>query len=100
MEIDVNVVDDDYIHSFHHKPHNSTKTLPHPPTKTHHTTPTPKHPPQQDTKEVSVRSTLNQGPIYGVAFLAWSPDSKLLISCGTEDSTDLVIWDAFVSIDT
>lgn len=47
-----------------------------------------------ETKDVSIHLTLNQGPIYGVAFLSWSPNSKYLISCGTEDSTDLVIWDA------
>ncbi|KAG4072264.1 hypothetical protein HA402_004196 [Bradysia odoriphaga] len=33
-----------------------------------------------------------EGHTYGVSFVAWSPDSKHLLVCGTEESPDLFIW--------
>lgn len=33
-----------------------------------------------------------EGHSYGVSFVAWSPDSKHLLVCGTEESPDLFIW--------
>ncbi|PSN50189.1 WD repeat-containing protein 26 [Blattella germanica] len=38
------------------------------------------------------RKTL-EGHSYGVAYIAWSPDSTHLIACGPEDCPELWIWD-------
>lgn len=32
-----------------------------------------------------------EGHSYGVAYVAWSPDSSQLLSCGPEDSAELFI---------
>ncbi|CAG2067632.1 unnamed protein product, partial [Timema podura] len=37
------------------------------------------------------RKTL-EGHSYGVAYIAWSPDSSHLIACGPEDCPELWIW--------
>lgn len=37
------------------------------------------------------RKTL-EGHTYGVALIAWSPDSSLLIACGPEDCPELWLW--------
>lgn len=44
-------------------------------------------------KLLSLRRTL-EGHTYGVSCLSWSPDDRLLLVCGYEDSSDLWIWDA------
>lgn len=44
-----------------------------------------------DTLQVTHRRTL-EGHGYGVAYLAWSPDSTHLIACGPEDCPELWIW--------
>lgn len=33
-----------------------------------------------------------EGHTYGVAFIAWSPDSSHLIACGPEDCPELWLW--------
>lgn len=45
----------------------------------------------QDTLTCSHRKTL-EGHSYGVAYIAWSPDSTHLIACGPEDCPELWIW--------
>ncbi|XP_025073905.1 WD repeat-containing protein 26 [Pogonomyrmex barbatus] len=49
----------------------------------------------QETLKVTHRKTL-EGHTYGVALIAWSPDSSHLIACGPEDCPELWLW----SIDT
>lgn len=44
---------------------------------------------------VKHRKTL-EGHSYGVALIAWSPDSSHLIACGPEDCPELWLW----SVDT
>jgi WD40 repeat protein len=34
---------------------------------------------------------------YGVALVAWSPDDRYLIVCGTEECSELWIWDIEVN---
>ncbi|XP_025995831.1 WD repeat-containing protein 26 isoform X1 [Solenopsis invicta] len=48
-----------------------------------------------ETLKVTHRKTL-EGHTYGVALIAWSPDSSHLIACGPEDCPELWLW----SIDT
>ena len=36
------------------------------------------------------------GHDFGVAHLAWSPDSRYLIACGPDDCADLWLWDCQV----
>ncbi|KAJ8669841.1 hypothetical protein QAD02_001100 [Eretmocerus hayati] len=48
-----------------------------------------------ETFRVTHRKTL-EGHTYGVALIAWSPDSSHLIACGPEDCPELWLW----SIDT
>jgi len=45
----------------------------------------------QYTLTCSHRKTL-EGHSYGVAYIAWSPDSTHLIACGPEDCPELWIW--------
>ncbi|CAG0912843.1 unnamed protein product [Notodromas monacha] len=40
------------------------------------------------------RRKVLEGHTYGVAFIAWSPDSHWLVACGTDDCSELWIWDA------
>lgn len=49
----------------------------------------------QETLRVTHRKTL-EGHTYGVALIAWSPDSSHLIACGPEDCPELWVW----SVDT
>lgn len=35
---------------------------------------------------------------YGVALVAWSPDDRYLIVCGTEECSELWIWDIEVNM--
>lgn len=49
----------------------------------------------QETLKVTHRKTL-EGHTYGVALIAWSPDSSHLIACGPEDCPELWLW----SVDT
>ena len=51
--------------------------------------------PHQETLEIKRKKTL-EGHAFGVSFLAWSPDSKYLIVCGPEDSSELWVWNAEV----
>ncbi|XP_046415658.1 WD repeat-containing protein 26 isoform X2 [Neodiprion virginianus] len=44
-----------------------------------------------DTLTVTHRKTL-EGHSYGVALIAWSPDSSHLIACGPEDCPELWLW--------
>ncbi|XP_076231171.1 WD repeat-containing protein 26 isoform X1 [Calliopsis andreniformis] len=44
-----------------------------------------------ETLRVTHRKTL-EGHTYGVALIAWSPDSSLLIACGPEDCPELWLW--------
>ncbi|KAK0181661.1 hypothetical protein PV327_003928 [Microctonus hyperodae] len=48
-----------------------------------------------ETLRVTHRKTL-EGHSYGVALIAWSPDSSHLIACGPEDCPELWLW----SVDT
>ncbi|CAB0035689.1 unnamed protein product [Trichogramma brassicae] len=45
----------------------------------------------QETLRVTHRKTL-EGHTYGVALVAWSPDSSHLIACGPEDCPELWLW--------
>ncbi|XP_077998081.1 WD repeat-containing protein 26-like [Glandiceps talaboti] len=45
----------------------------------------------EETKELRHLHTF-EGHAFGVAYLAWSPDSKLIIACGPEESSELWIW--------
>ena len=36
--------------------------------------------------------------VCGVAFVAWSPDDRYVIVCGTEECSELWIWDVDVKI--
>ncbi|KAL6438733.1 hypothetical protein ACFW04_004609 [Cataglyphis niger] len=44
-----------------------------------------------ETLKVTHRKTL-EGHTYGVALIAWSPDSSHLIACGPEDCPELWLW--------
>ncbi|KAI4486653.1 hypothetical protein M0804_006023 [Polistes exclamans] len=44
-----------------------------------------------ETLRVTHRKTL-EGHTYGVALIAWSPDSSHLIACGPEDCPELWLW--------
>ncbi|XP_032671548.1 WD repeat-containing protein 26 isoform X3 [Odontomachus brunneus] len=44
-----------------------------------------------ETLKVTHRKTL-EGHTYGVALIAWSPDSTHLIACGPEDCPELWLW--------
>ncbi|XP_065158210.1 WD repeat-containing protein 26 isoform X2 [Atheta coriaria] len=44
-----------------------------------------------DTCSLTLKSTLD-GHTYGAAFLSWSPDSKYLLVCGSEESPDVWLW--------
>ncbi|XP_067943708.1 WD repeat-containing protein 26-like [Watersipora subatra] len=46
---------------------------------------------KQTTNEFNVKYQL-KGHDYGVAHLAWSPDSKVLVACGPEDCADVWVW--------
>ncbi|ESO07400.1 hypothetical protein HELRODRAFT_76512 [Helobdella robusta] len=45
----------------------------------------------EKTFRLTLKKTLN-GPMNGVTYLAWSPDSTHLAVCGSEDGCDLSIW--------
>ena len=49
----------------------------------------------QETHEVRLQKMF-ENHSYGVAFIAWSPDSSHLIACGPDDSADLWIWNVTV----
>ncbi|KAF6040879.1 hypothetical protein EB796_000811 [Bugula neritina] len=44
------------------------------------------------TYEFSIKYSL-EGHTYGVAHLAWSPDSKHIVACGPDECGDVWIWD-------
>lgn len=44
-----------------------------------------------DTCEVHLRNTF-EDHMSGVSYVAWSPDSNFIIACGTEDSSEVWIW--------
>ena len=45
-----------------------------------------------DTYRVSLNKCYEEHTT-GVGYVAWSPDDRYLIACGTEESTELWIWD-------
>ncbi|XP_022654009.1 WD repeat-containing protein 26-like [Varroa jacobsoni] len=45
-----------------------------------------------ETLQLKVRYTL-EGHTYGITCISWSPDDSLLLVCGTEDSSDIWMWD-------
>ncbi|XP_041469175.1 WD repeat-containing protein 26-like [Lytechinus variegatus] len=47
----------------------------------------------KETLEIKRKKTF-EGHAFGVSFLAWSPDSRYLIVCGPEDSSELWVWNA------
>ena len=47
------------------------------------------------TNEFTIRHQL-QGHNYGVAHIAWSPDSKHIIACGPDDCSDVWLWNCQV----
>lgn len=49
-----------------------------------------------ETLQLKVRYTL-EGHTYGITCISWSPDDSLLLVCGTEDSSDIWMWDTLVS---
>jgi len=49
----------------------------------------------QVSHEVSHSKTLS-GHTYGVACLAWSPDDTHIICCGTEECSDVWLWNVQV----
>ena len=38
-----------------------------------------------------------EGHAYGVSYLAWSPDSQLIIACGPDECAELWVWNVEVS---
>lgn len=44
-----------------------------------------------ESHEVRQRNTFD-GHMYGVSYISWSPDSNFIIVCGTDDSSDVWVW--------
>ena len=50
----------------------------------------------QVSHKISHARTLS-GHVYGVGFIAWSPNDEYLLACGAEDSPELYLWNAKVT---
>jgi WD repeat-containing protein 26 len=54
-----------------------------------------------DVDPITYKLTLNKSyedHSCGVGWVSWSPDDKYLIVCGSDESSDLWIWDVEVNI--